>query len=112
MNEEDKFGIGMLVVLAAMSVSLVSFITEENKIMAFATYEVNNLDLLEFDDVESLGYLATGNYYIDAEGIVYWTDEGSKPAVAFVKSVGDSGGRHIYIDDLGKIGYVLEINEK
>ncbi|MBI2658355.1 hypothetical protein HYX08_06720 [Candidatus Woesearchaeota archaeon] len=109
----EKFGIGLFIVLAAMSVSLISFMTEESKITGFVSYEANNLDLLEFDDMKSLGYMASGNYYIDGEGIVYWTDDEDKPAVAMVKSVSESEkSRHIYIDDEGRIGYVLDVNEK
>ena len=110
-----KFGSGILIVLITMSISIFSFVTEENKItgLAVSNVEINNNDLLEFDNIKLLGYMSKGNYYIDSEGIVYWADDSSKPAVARIKSIDDSSkGRRIYIDEKGRIGYVLNINEK
>ena len=53
--------------------------------------------------------LAPGNYFIDDDGIVYWIDDESRPAIAIVKYHDEiQENRHIYIDDEGRIGYVLE----
>jgi len=107
----DKFGIGLLVVLITMSISLFSFVTEENKItgLAVSNAEVRNNDLLEFDNVKMLGYMSKGNYYIDSEGIVYWADDRSKPAIAMIKSLDESQkSRHVYVDEDGRVGYILD----
>ena len=110
----EKFGIGLFIVFLAVSISLFAFITEENKITGFATLENNEEEvilqnnLMEFNDVNLLSTLAAGNYYIDSYGTVYWIDDNSKPAIAKVNFADESQkNRHIYIDDEGRIGYVL-----
>ncbi|MBI2649738.1 hypothetical protein HYX04_00315 [Candidatus Woesearchaeota archaeon] len=123
----EKFGFGVLIVFLAMAISLLSFISEENKITGFAALEDDGRDamqnniqiipsnLIEFDEVKSLSTLAPGNYFIDDDGIVYWTDDESRPAIAIVNSHDETyENRNIYIDDNGNIGYVLSsvlINE-
>ena len=111
----EKFGFGIFIVFLSISISLFSFVTEENKITGFAVQE-NKLEatkitmpkLLEFNDIKSLS-LAAGNYYADSDGTVYWIDDESKPAVARVKYVDESQkNRSIYIDGDGNIGYVLK----
>ena len=107
----EKFGSGILIVLITMSLSLFSFVTEENKItgLAVSNVEINNNDLLEFDNIKLLGYMSKGNYYIDNEGIVYWADDSSKPAVAMIKNIDESQkSRNIYIDESGRVGFVLK----
>ena len=52
--------------------------------------------------------LAAGNYYIDENGIVYWTDDSSSPAIAKVNSIDESQkNRPIYIDNNGNVGYSI-----
>ena len=111
----ERFSFGLFIVSLSIIVTLFAFVTEENKITGFATLENNQEgiilqnNLLEFNDVNSLSTLSAGNYYIDYEGIVYWLDDESKPAIAHVKFV-DEGqkNRAIYIDNQGRIGYLLE----
>ena len=109
----EKFGIGMFIVVAAISLSLFSFMTEENSITGFATNspDSSNIEfagLIEFDDVNSLSTLSAGNYYIDENGIVYWTDDESSPAIAKVGYFDENQkNRYVYIDSEGRIGYIL-----
>ncbi|MBI2542348.1 hypothetical protein HYV80_06580 [Candidatus Woesearchaeota archaeon] len=116
-KKAERFEFGLAIVLLAMSLSLLSFLTEESSITGFAAYETENTDeasLAEFQNANSLSILSAGNYYIDEKGIVYWIDEG-RIAMAKISNVGEiEKNRHIYIDKEGKIGYVLEsvsINE-
>lgn len=110
----EKFGFGIFIVFLTMSISLFAFITEENKITGLATYSaegnVNAMqsNLLEFNDVHSLSTLAAGNYYIDENGIVYWLDDESRPAVAKINHINEiQENKIIYIDADGNVGFVL-----
>ncbi len=111
----EKFNFGLFVILLSISVSLFAFISEENKVTGFVVAEENQKIvqiqqpiLLDFKDVNSLSTLSAGNYYIDENGIVYWIDDEAKPAIAKVTFVEESQkNRNIYIDDDGRIGYVL-----
>jgi hypothetical protein len=119
-KKAGEFEIGMFVVAAAISISLFSFITEENSITGFAASSLNNPDiessaliesanLDEFNDVTSLSTLSAGNYYIDENGTVYWIDDESSPAVAKVSYLDESQkNRYIYIDREGRLGYILD----
>lgn len=110
----EKFEIGLFIVVAAISLSLFSFMTEENAITGFVTNSLDNsntefANLIEFDDVNSLSTLSAGNYYIDENGIVYWVDDELSPAVAKVGYFDENQkNRYIYIDSEGRIGYILE----
>lgn len=112
----EKLSSGLFIVILTISISLFSFISEENRITGFAIsgekqeeIEVIQPDLIEFKDVNSLSTLAAGNYYIDGNGIVYWIDDESRPAIAKVNFVDESQkNRDIYIDIEGRIGYILE----
>ena len=109
----EKFGFGLALIVLSMAVSMLVFISEGSKITGFATLSqedifVKSADLRDFEDVDSLGRLAQGNYYIDNNGIVYWIDDESMPAVGQLNIVEDSQkNRHIYIDSNGRIVYVL-----
>lgn len=120
----EKFSAGIFVILLSISISLFAFITEESKITGFATLETNQesniselahnslkiipLDLIKFKEVNSLSTLSSGYYYIDEKGIVYWADDESRPAIAQLNFVEEAQkNRHIYIDDSGRIGYIL-----
>ena len=116
----EKFGFGLALIVLSMAVSMLVFISEGSKITGVATLSqedifVKSADLRDFEDVDSLGRLAQGNYYIDNNGIVYWIDDESMPAIAKVKSIDEiQKNRIIYIDAQGRIGYVLNsvlINE-
>ncbi len=113
----EHFNFALIVIFLSIFITLFAFISEENKITGFATgttFENSNYgtiaqsNLREFNDVKSLGSLAAGNYYIDSDGIVYWTDDESNPAIAKVKFVDEiQKNRKIYIDNNGNIGYLL-----
>ena len=126
-NKSGNFGFGIFIIFLAMAVSLFAFISEENKITGFVALEdeendatQNNIqiissNLIEFENFNSLSALAPGNYFIDDDGIVYWIDDESGPAIAIVKLRDEiQENRRIYIDDEGRIGYALDsvlINE-
>ncbi len=108
----ESFGFALAAILMSISIFSIAFISEGNKITGFAAKE--NVDvnvqpiLIMFKDVNSLSTLAAGNYYIDSDGIVYWMGDESKPAIAKVNFVDESQkDRQIYIDDNGRVGYVL-----
>ncbi|MBI2656134.1 hypothetical protein HYX03_00155 [Candidatus Woesearchaeota archaeon] len=108
----ESFGVALAAIFLSISIFSIAFISEGSKITGFAVKE--NVDvnvqpiLVMFKDVNSLSTLAAGNYYIDSDGIVYWMDDESKPAIAKVNFVDESQkNRQIYIDDNGRVGYVL-----
>lgn len=106
---------GLFIISLAMLISLFAFVSEQNKITGFAALEnkqeenkIPMPDLIAFKDVNSLSALSAGNYYIDGYGLVYWTDDSSRPAIAKINNIDESHkNRQIYIDDEGRIGYVL-----
>ena len=111
----ERFEVGLLLVIISISISLLSFVTEENSFTGFAVAEQNQEiqisqpSLMEFNDVNSLSTLSAGNYYIDGSGIVYWADDESSPATAKVNYLDeDQKNRYIYIDKEGRIGYILD----
>ena len=121
-NKSGNFGFGIFIIFLAIVVSLVSFVTEENKITGFAAMDtepviivISNYNLVELNDFKSLQTLSAGDYYVDNEGIVYWVGDESMPAIAKVSLIDESQkNRRIYVDDEGNIGYVLNsvlINE-
>jgi len=111
----ESFQLAVFIVFLSIAVSMFAFISEENKITGFAAFENNqeiNIqdNLIEFKNIKSLSTLAAGNYYIDGNGIVYWIDDESIPAIAKVDFVDENQkNQHIYIDNEGRIGYVLNI---
>ena len=110
----ERFEVGLLVVVAAISISLFSFVTEGNNITGLAIAEneevqISQQILLEFKNIESLSTLSAGSYFIDGNGIVYFIDDETEFAIAkfnFVDEVQKNKG--IYIDAEGRIGYILE----
>lgn len=104
----ERFGSGIAVVVLSTVIVMLAFMSEDNKITGFVVSENGAVQLTEFENVNSLATLAAGNYYIDSDGIVYWLDDSSKPAIAKVRNLDENQrNRHIYIDDQGRIGYVL-----
>ncbi len=120
-KKSENFRNSVFVIILSITISMLAFVTENNKITGFVISEDSTDitttndeiiipdNLMEFYDINSLAILAAGNYYIDADGIVYWIDDESRPAIAKVNFVDESQkNRHIYIDDQGRIGYVLQ----
>ena len=113
----ESFGIALAAIFLSISIFSIAFVSEGNKITGFATVapapdnlQIAPANLREFKDVNSLESLSAGNYYIDNDGIVYWMNDESKPAIAKVNFVDESQkNRQIYIDDNGRIGYVLNL---
>lgn len=112
-NKIGNFAFGINLIVTVIAISLLAFISEDNKITGFAVLEDSNVnivqtDLIEIKDMNELGTLSPGNYYIDDEGIVYYTDIDSNPAIAKVQSIEDLyKNKHIYIDKNGNVGYIL-----
>ena len=115
----QEFSSGVFIVILTISISLFAFISEGNNITGFATLdnkEAGNTkeeisiipnNLMEFNDIKSIT-LAAGNYYVDDEGIIYWIDDESRPPVARLKNIDEiQKNKNIYIDDEGRVGYVL-----
>jgi len=110
----ENFGFGVFIVFLAMAISLFSFISEENKVTGLVTLEsvpqnaVKASDLMDIKDINSLGSLAAGNYYVDENGVVYWTDDESRPAVGQLNNFDENlKNQEIYIDRYGRVGYTL-----
>ncbi|HLC61071.1 MAG TPA: hypothetical protein VJJ52_06610 [Candidatus Nanoarchaeia archaeon] len=113
-KQKDHFKSALVVVALAIFISLIGLMSGQNNLTGFATSTSYNsdaatqTDVKEYNDVKSLEVLAPGNYYIDANGFIYWMDDDSTPAVAKVKSLtDDQKNRKIYIDDNGNVGYIL-----
>ena len=113
-KSRNRFSAAVFIILLSMLISLFAFVSEDNKTTGFVTID-NNQEivrvtpptLIEFKNINSIT-LSAGNYYVDENGFVYWTDDESRPAIAKVKFVDDSQKeRYIYIDDEGSIGYML-----
>lgn len=105
----EKFSSALAVIVLSMGIFMFAFMGEESQITGFVVSESEAVpSLMEFKDVNALSTLGAGNYYIDSEGIVYWLDDETKPAIAKVNFVDEAQqNRHIYIDEQGRIGYVL-----
>ena len=110
----EKFSNGVLFIILSITISVLAFISETNKITGYVTLnkDLGNTaiknNLIELKNIDSLKTFAIGNYYIDNDGIVYWLDDKSKPAIAKVNSIDEiHRNRHIYVDEEGRIGYVL-----
>ena len=113
-KDKDHFKSALVVVALAIFISLIGLMSGQNNLTGFATSTTYNsnaatqTDVKEYNDVKSLEVLAPGNYYIDANGFVYWMDDDATPAVAKVKSLSDDQkNRKIYIDDRGNVGYLI-----
>lgn len=110
----EHFNSALLVIVVSIVVASLAFLTEERSPTGFVAYEEQNLviekpNFIVFDNVNSLRTLGPGNYYIDGDGIVYWADDESMPAVARVSSISESQkNRKIHIDNEGNVGYLLE----
>ena len=110
----NHFNYALIFILVSITVSLIAFISEGSKTTGFAAYNVeqeyyaSEPSLPEYKDVNSLGSLAAGNYYIDGGGIVYWLDGESMIKVAKVNFIYESQkDRYLYIDNDGNVGYRL-----
>lgn len=110
----EHFNSALLAIVLSIAVVSLAFLSEDRNLTGFVAYEeqdfvIEKPNLIVFDDVNSLRTLAPGNYYVDGNGIVYWIDDDSKPAIAKVSSLSESQkNRKIHIDNEGNIGYLLE----
>src|SRR3989338_10874538 len=79
-KDKDHFKSALLAVSLAILISLIGLMSGQNNLTGFATSTPYNEDaaiqinVKEYDNVKSLGVIAPGNYYIDANGFVYWMD--------------------------------------
>ena len=109
----EHFNFAMILVFVSIAISLIGFMSEDRKITGYVVSTNNNpaiqLDLRQFDDFRSLQTLGPGNYYIGSNGIVYWADDSSRPAVGKLNLIDDSQkNKRVYIDNNGNIGYILQ----
>ena len=109
---KKHFHLAMLVMFLSIGITMLAFISEDNKTTGYVVSEISeqsSQSMTEFSDVNSLSALAAGNYYIDNNGVVYWTDDGSKPIVGKISNIQYiQKNKKIYIDNNGNVGYVLE----
>lgn len=109
----ESLASALIVILLSIAIFSIAFIGEDRNITGFVVdtepnYITTKSSLIQYNDVGSLESLAPGNYYIDSDGIVYWLDDKSNPAIGKVNFVDEvHKNQHIYIDDEGNIGYVL-----
>lgn len=109
----ESFNAALFVILLSIYFVALAFLTENNKVGLAASNlnshsSVSEPKLIEFQDFNSLSSLASGEYYIDNNGKVYWTDDESRPMVAKVKLLSNlQKNRYVYVDKNGKIGYVI-----
>ena len=110
----EHFNSALLAIVLSIFVSSLAFLSEERSLTGFVAYEEQEFaqagqNLLVFDNVNSLRTLSAGNYYVDGNGIVYWADDESMPAIARVSTLSESQeNRRIHIDNQGNVGYLLE----
>ena len=103
---------GLLVIAASIIISSLALMNSNEDITGYVVGDTESLnshvsqELKSYDYIDSLKTLAAGNYFIDDSGIVYWTDDPSRPAVGKVRYIYESQkNRQIYIDENGNIGY-------
>ena len=109
----EHFQFALIAIFLSIFISIVAFMTEDNKITGFAisspSYEASNSNIKNFNNMDDLRSLSKGNYYIDGGGIIYWLDDESRPAIAKVAYIRDDNkNRQVYIDNEGNIGYVIK----
>ncbi|MBI4452071.1 hypothetical protein HY637_01460 [Candidatus Woesearchaeota archaeon] len=109
----EHFSFALLVVVFSMAIFSIAFLSEDSNLTGLAVYEQDatyvNQNLLVYDNVNSLRTLASGNYYLDTDGVVYWLDDSSKPPIAKLSYISESQkNRKIHIDNEGNLGYLLD----
>ncbi len=108
-NEREHLDKALIVILFAIAVSLYAFKTADNKITGFATFSSYDAQasLKELNDINSLRSLAPGSYYVDDNGIVYWLDDSTRPAVAKLNFISNIQiNTQFFIDDNGNIEFI------
>ncbi len=111
-KDGEHFRFALFLVFVAISVSILAFLSEDSGITGQATATTLSQDalsdLIEFQDINELGTLAAGKYYIDGNGIVYWTGGNEMTKIAKIKYVDSSQiGRHVYVDFEGNVGFLI-----
>ena len=114
-EKKDHFSYALTVIALVISISIVSFMSEEIKITGFAVSSSDNSasqpdsNLKEYKNFNDLSSLAAGNYFIDHDGVVYWMDDESRPAIGKIDFIRDiQKNRQVYIDANGNIGYTIK----
>lgn len=107
----EHFRVALLLVFVSIFISILAFLSEDNGITGQVTSNLNQIsqpDLIEVEDINGLGTLAVGKYYIDGNGIVYWMEGDGMPKIAKIKYVDSSQiGRHVYVDFEGNVGFLI-----
>ena len=109
-KHKNHFNSALIAVVVLMAIVSIAFMSENS----FTGYVVSEEQVQivqqvpELENFKSLETLSPGNYYVDNEGVVYWLDDESLPAVAKVRNINDDQrSRKIYIDNEGNVGYLL-----
>ena len=96
----NHFPIAIIVILVVIILFVTAFFTE-SKLSGMAVYSG-----LEQIEASELYEFAEGNCYIDDNGVVYWIDDSSKPAIAQLHSMRDAySDRYFYVSDDGMVFY-------
>ena len=108
----EHFRFAMFLVFVSIAVSIFAFLSEDSgvtgQVTATTLNQAASLYLIEFEDLSELGTLAPGKYYIDGNGIVYWTEGNEMAKIAKINYLDSSQkGRHVYIDFEGNVGYLI-----
>ena len=109
----EHFNFALVAISLSIFISIIAFMTEDSGVTGFVTasptYDVADSNIRNFDNMDDLRSLSKGNYYIDGNGIVYWLDDESRPAIAKVAYIRDENrNRQVFIDNEGNIGYVIK----
>ena len=95
-NIGESYALGLFIIVLSVGIFSLAFMSEENKITGYAALGADMIsapaenNFPEFNDVDSLKTLAPGDYFIDDNGVVYWTGDSRMPAIAKVKEIDDA----------------------
>lgn len=113
-RNEDKFGVGILLIILSISVTMFGFLSEERNIVGYAAGEnraINEGNAILYA-YNSLSELSPGKYFVYDDGSVYSIEEYAKLFVGKVKHVQEiHKNRNLYVDRNGNVGYVLDVVE-
>lgn len=113
-RNEDKFGIGILLIFLSISVTMLGFLSEEKNIVGYAAAKEPAIitDNSVFENIDTLSELSPGKYFVYDDGSVYSIEDDARLLVGKVKHIQDvQKNTYLYVDRNGDIGYVLDTVE-
>jgi hypothetical protein len=104
---------GMFLAIISMAIFSVALMSEQpgitGQVVAIDSAQIDIFSLREFKDVNSVGELSAGKYYLSREHIIYYIDDTSRFPVAKIVHLDDAQkDRFVYIDASGNLGYLIE----